>query len=183
MKDMNDIDRVDRDLAMGSCPLPQSLRMVPLSFQASDRNFLVAMTLHSSPPATRARVATIIAAPIGQAVPKQSIVARRRVGNKISPRTRRRDAGDHKVEESAYLHWRQMARGVIRIEREALPRPIRKNLDQFSARQQRVETELDGLRYAMACNAVFPKELDERNAMIGVLMVSLSAPAPSPGSP
>ena len=76
-----------------------------------------------------------------------------------------------------------MARGVIRIEREALPRPIRKNLDQFSARQQRVETELDGLRYAMACNAVFPKELDERNAMIGVLMVSLSAPAPSPGSP
>ena len=46
-----------------------------------------------------------------------------------------------------------MARGVIGIERETLLRPIRKNLDQFAACQERVETKLDGLRYAMACDA------------------------------
>src|SRR5580704_7205689 len=46
-----------------------------------------------------------------------------------------------------------MARGMIGIERETLLSPIRKNLDQFAAFQERVETKLDGLRYAMACNA------------------------------
>ena len=46
-----------------------------------------------------------------------------------------------------------MARGVIGIERETLLRPLAKNLHQFAACQERVETKLDALRYAMACNA------------------------------
>src|ERR1700724_2635004 len=46
-----------------------------------------------------------------------------------------------------------MTGGMIRIERETLLRPIGKNLDQFAARQQGVDTKLDSLRYTMACSA------------------------------
>src|SRR5439155_2120561 len=46
-----------------------------------------------------------------------------------------------------------MAGGMIRVERVALFRPILEDLDQFAARQPRVETKLDGQRNALACGA------------------------------
>ena len=46
-----------------------------------------------------------------------------------------------------------MPRGLIGIERKPLLGPICKGLNQFTAREQRIETEFEGLRDAMAGRA------------------------------
>ena len=62
-------------------------------------------------------------------------------------------AGKHKFKESAYFRRRQMPRREVRIERKMLLRPIREDLDQFAAFQQRIKTEGEALRDAVPSRA------------------------------
>src|ERR1700739_1187490 len=62
-------------------------------------------------------------------------------------------ADEHKFKEGAYFRRRQMPRREVRIELKTPLRPIRENLDQFAAFQQRIKTEGEALRDAVPSRA------------------------------
>ena len=62
-------------------------------------------------------------------------------------------AGKYKFKEGAHIRRRQMPRRKVRIERKTLLRPIREDLDQFAAFQQRIKTEGEALRDAVPSRA------------------------------
>src|SRR6478736_1699426 len=69
----------------------------------------------------------------------------RRSGDHIFTRSRPRNSGKQKVEESAHLCRRQVARRMICVEWVALLRPVRQDLDKLAASEQRLKAKLDSL--------------------------------------
>src|SRR4029434_5949442 len=89
----------------------------------------------------------------------------------------------HKVDKGAHFCWRQMAREVVGVERVALLRPIREDLDQLAVRQHRGETKLDGLRDAMAGSAggELGREFVEHEPAVHLHLNDLSGAMEFPG--
>src|ERR1700687_5147989 len=76
-----------------------------------------------------------------------------------------------------------MAGRVVRIERISLLRPVRKDLDQLPARDQCIETKLNGLRYAVARGAAseFSRQLIEDEPAAHLDLHNLPGPMKLPG--